>query len=384
MSDKDLHERLDRLRNLALVIGGACSVLLVVEAFSSLQQFLRSYLFAYLFWVGLPLGCLGLLMLHHMVSGRWGYAIQRLLEASTRTLPLMAVLFLPVAFGMTRLFPWTDGTRENGVWHAYLNIPFFTARAIMFFCVWMTGGFLLTRWSRVQDESGDPDLLRRMRLLSAPGLVLYVLTVTFASVDWAMSLESGWYSTIYGFMFVVGQVLSSLALCIVVIRMIAPYEPFSKILTTRHVHHLGNLLLTFVILWAYLAYSQFIIIWSGNLPEENSWYLRRSGDWSVITVIVLVLHFFVPFFLLLSRRLKRVIRPLSLIAVGIFVMRVVDMYWLVMPSFAPEHIKIAWTDVLAPLAIGGFWCAAFARQLKNRPLLAQHDPRFAPAIEPAA
>ncbi len=223
----ELRPRLDRYQWRALLAGGLGGLALLIASIFSAQEVLRSYLFAYMFWVSFPLGCLALLMLHHMVSGAWGYAVQRCAEAAVRTLPLMALLFLPILLGVQHLYPWAgEGSqappREGYVWAAYLNRPFFTVRAIGCFIVWSASALLLSRWSSRQDRSGEPGLTRRMRLLSAPGMVLYVLTVTAASIDWVMSLEPGWSSTIYGFLFVVGQVLSSLALVIILLKFLSP------------------------------------------------------------------------------------------------------------------------------------------------------------------
>ncbi len=380
----ELRPRLDRYQWRALLAGGLGGLALLIASIFSAEQVLRSYLFAYMFWISFPLGCLALLMLHHMVSGAWGYAVQRCAEAAARTLPLMALLFLPILLGAQHLYPWAgEGSqappREGYVWAAYLNRPFFTVRAIGYFIVWCASALLLSRWSSRQDRSGEPGLTRRMRLLSAPGMVLYVLTVTAASIDWVMSLEPGWSSTIYGFLFVVGQVLSSLALVIVLLKFLSPYRPLSDVATPRVFHHLGNLLLTFVILWGYMAYAQYIIIWSGNLPSENSWYLHRFGGWNSIAVALIVVEFFLPFFLLLSRRTKRAIRSLSLVAIVILIMRVVDLYWLITPSFYPGQFHIGWLDIAAPVGVGGIWIGTFIGYLKGQPLLARYDPRF-PAL----
>ncbi len=378
----------DRLQYIAGIVGAIGAVILLGGAIVSTHQFFQSYLFAYIFWIQFALGCFALFMLHHLVSGGWGFVTQRVMEAGMRTLPLMAVLFIPILFGMNELYPWARGAdpsrvRELHTWSAYLNPGFFIVRTIIYFCFWIGTAWILTRWSGEQDRTADPRLTRKIRLMSAPGLVLYVLTMTFASVDWVMSLEPGWFSTIYGFLIVVSQVLASLGLIIIAARLLAERAPISEIITQQHSHHLGNLLLTFVILWAYMAYSQYIIIWSGNLPDENSWYLRRlAPGWAALGLFVVVVHFFVPLILLLFRRAKRSIRPLSLIAAGIIVMRLVDTFWLVVPSFSPAHFRLQWLDVVAPIALGGLWTFFFVRNLKGRSLVPLHDPRFSVIVEP--
>jgi hypothetical protein len=216
-----------------------------------------------------------------------------------------------------------------------------------------------------------------MKIFSGPAMVIFIVTVTLAAVDWMMSLEPEWYSTIYGMLTIIGAVLTTLAFAIIGVRFLGDRKPFSEILTTRHIHHLGNLLMAFTILWAYMAFSQFLIIWSGNLPEDNMWYLKRLGTgWTLIAVVLLVGHFFVPFVLLLSRRRKRLIRNLSYVAIGILAMRFVDIFWLIVPAFSGNQIRFHWLDVVAPLAIGGIWMTFFIRDLKSQPLLPLHDPRF--------
>jgi len=256
-------------------------------------------------------------------------------------------------------------------------VPFFVMRAVLFFVFWSATAYMLSGWSRLQDRTADPTLTRKMRMVSGAALVFFVLSVTFAGVDWMMSLEPEWYSTIYGMHLIVSAVLSTLALCIIGIRFLSDHKPFSEILTTRHYHHLGNLLFAFTILWAYMAFAQYIIIWSGNLPEDNFWYVRRLGTgWQMIAVLLLIGHFFVPFFLLLSRKTKKVIRNLSLIAGGILVMRLVDLFWMIMPAFNDHRFQLNWMNIVAPIGIGGIWLSVFIWQLKRQALLPLHDPRF--------
>ncbi len=377
-----LRPQMDRLQSRALIVGGVGALLLVMGALTSIHQFYQSYLYGFLFWMLCSLGCLGILLLHHLVSGAWGHVIQRLAESGARTLPFMAVLFIPIIFGMHSLFPWSnhDVVEASHILHkkeGYLNVPFFLARAALFFVVWSGIAYALSNWSRKQDETGDPTFTRKMRVISGPALVVFVLSMTLAAVDWMMSLEPEWYSTIYGMHFIVGACLSTLALCIIGIRLLSDHKPFSDILTTRHYHHLGNLLFAFTILWAYMAFSQYLIIWSGNLPEDNFYYTRRFGmGWQAISLVLIIGHFFVPFFLLLSRKSKRVVRTLSFIACGILLMRLVDLFWLIMPAFNNHELQIHWLNIVAPIGIGGIWIALFVWQLKDHSLLPLHDPRF--------
>lgn len=371
-----------RFQRRALVAGLAAGVALVIGAFLSPTEFFQGYLYGYIIWMGLTLGCLGVLILHHLVSGSWGHLIQRVAEAGARTLPVMAVLFVPILFGMHELYPWTNRevAAANHVIHAklgYLNIPFFIARASAFFGGWITLAFVLTRWSRQQDATADSSISRRMKIFSGPAMVVFVITVTLASVDWMMSLEPEWYSTIYGMATIVGAVLTTLAFAILWVNFMSTKQPIAGMLTTRHVHHLGNLLMAFTILWAYLAFSQFLIIWSGNLPEDSMWHLRRLGTgWNVIALVLIVGHFFVPFLLLLSRKRKRLVRSLARVAAGILVMRLVDLFWLIIPAFAGAQVTLHWMELAAPVAIGGIWLVFFFRDLKGQPILPLHDARF--------
>jgi hypothetical protein len=377
-----LRQQMDRVQIMSLVVGLAVSVAFSVGALfsSDPERFLRSYLLAFLFWVGVALGCTALIMLQHLVSGGWGLIIRRLLESGTRTLPLMALLSLPILVGLPRLYIWArpevvaaDAVLQHKA--LYLNVPFFVGRTIFYFAVWMLFAWLLSRWSAEQDRSGGPDVVRRMRALSAPGLVVYVLTATFAALDWAMSLEPHWFSTAYGALFVVGQVLSALGFTIAVTMMLADREPFAAVITRKRLNDLGNLLLAFVMLWAYISFSQFLIIWAGNLPEEITWYAHRiKGGWAVVAVVLLLFHFAVPFLILLSRGVKRKARSLGLVAAALFIIRLLDLYWTVIPANGKAAVDFSWMDAAAPLGMGGIWLAVFVWQLKSRPLIPLNDP----------
>jgi hypothetical protein len=351
-----------------LLIWAVAGAVCAWGAFASPQQFFRSYLMAYLFWSGVALGCLAVLMLYHLVGGGWGVLIRSMLEAGTRTIPLLALLFVPVVVGMPHLYPWVN--RHKG---AYLNVPFFLARAVACFVVWGVLAYLLNRWPS-----------ERLRKLSGPGLVLFVLTVTFASIDWAMSLEPDWYSTIYSALFIVGQVLSTLAFVLALLGVLASRTSLGEVLSARYLRDLGNLLLTFVVLWAYMAFSQFLIIWSGNLSEEIPWYLRRvKGGWEWVAGFVIVFHFALPFLLLLSREVKRRVTVLAGLAAALLVVRLVCVFWMVEPAFGDTTPRFHWLDWLAPVAIGGLWLGTFAWQLKRKPLLPMHDPNLREVFESA-
>jgi hypothetical protein len=376
----------DRIQQRSLVIGVAGSVLLAIGAIISREQFFRSYLISYMFWLGITLGCLAIVMLQHLSGGAWGIVIRRVLESATRVLPLMALLFLPLVGGMHNLYEWSHGgeSTTHSFKEYYLSVPFFLARAAFYFAVWAVLTYYLNKWSREQDETSDPRLTRRFEALSAPGLILYGLTMTFASIDWVMSLNPEWYSTIYGMLFMSGQALSAMSFAIAMLVLLAGREPMSKVYLPTHFHDLGKLLLAFVMIWAYLSFSQFLIIWSGNLPEEIPFYVRRlESNWRWVGLILIAFHFALPFALLLSRNLKRQARPLSMVAMLIMALRVIDLFWLVAPD-APSGqqfgIHLSWMDLVAPVGLGGIWLAAFMRQLKKRPLLPIHDPYLERAL----
>ncbi|MGH9672677.1 MAG: hypothetical protein ACRD44_05800, partial [Bryobacteraceae bacterium] len=233
---------------------------------------------------------------------------------------------------------------------------------------------LLNKWS-AEQERGGAGAKARLQSLSAPGLILYGLTVTFASVDWAMSLEPHWYSTIYGVLFMVGQALATLAFVLVTLMWMSRRPPMSEVLAPSHFHDLGTLMFAFVMLWAYVGFSQYLIIWSGNLPEETPWYIRRlEGGWGWIAGLLIVFHFAVPFLMLLSRALKKRIAILGPVAAGMLVVRLADMYWMIAPAAHHGHFRVTFSDVLAPVAVGGLWMAFFLWQLKRRPLTPVESP----------
>jgi len=371
-----------RLQRRALAVGLAALGFCVVGAIISPAQFFRSYLLGYLFWAGVALGCLAILMLQHLSGGAWGMVIRRMLESGSRTLPLMALLFVPLIPGIRQLYGWARP--DNAIPHqaAYLNVPFFLFRAVLYFGVWLSMAYFLNRWSREQDRTGDLRLARRLQMLSGPGLVLYGLTATFAAIDWVMSLEPHWSSSIFGILIIGGQALSAMAFIIAVAVLLAQHEPLSGVLLPGHFHDLGKLLLAFVMLWAYFAFSQLLIVWSGNLPEEIPWYLHRlHGGWGWVGVLLILFHFALPFVLLLSRDLKRNARALALLAVAVIFMRLVDLFWLTAPEFWPGRFHLHWMDIAAPVGIGGVWLAVFAWQLRGWPLLPIGDRYLEKALE---
>ncbi len=376
-----------RLERRSLLVGAGALVLCALGYFLNSEQFFRSYLLGYLFWIGIALGSFALIMLHHLAGGGWGFTIQRILESSMRTIPLLAVLAVPLLFGLSDLYIWArpDMVAVDKILQhksAYLNVPFFVGRMAVYFLIWTALGYFLSKWSLEQDRSGDPAMRKRMEGLSGPGLILMGLTITFASVDWVMSLEPHWFSTMYGFLFMVGNVLATLAFSICVVSTAAGRDPLSRIADAGRFHDLGNLLLAFVMLWAYISFSQYLIIWSGNLKEEIPWYLHRTGEgWVVIALVLIVFHFALPFVLLLSRHTKRGARALVGVAGFLLLMRWVDLYWLVVPNFHQHGLYLHWMDLAAPIGIGGIWLAFFLGRWSKVPLLPMNDPRLMKLLE---
>jgi hypothetical protein len=264
---------------------------------------------------------------------------------------------------------------------AYLNVPFFLVRAAAYFAAWLLMAFFLVKWSRAQDRTGDPRYADLMRKLSGGGIVLLGFTTTFASFDWVMSLDPRWFSTIFGLLFLGGQGLGAMAFAIAVAYLLSSRAEYARALKPTILNDLGNLMLAFVMIWAYLAFSQLLIIWAGNLPEEIPWYLRRiSGGWNLVAIALAVFYFAVPFLVLLGRGNKRQHRRLAAIAVGVLIVRAVDLFFLVAPEFSPKAITAHWLDLATLGAVGGVWLMMFVRQLGTLPLLAPNDPELAGAL----
>ena len=356
-------------------------LLSAIGAFSNPTHFWQSYLFAYIFWSGLAIGCLGIFFLHNVVGGNWGVAIRRLVESGVKTLPLVFVLIIPIFFALGSLYKWTDATYRaehfaTGHKAAYLNPTWFIIRTVLYFAIWIFSGFRILKMANEYDRTGDPSLFQRIKKRSAPALLVFVVTTSLAFIDWIMSLESDWYSTIYGWMFTVGEVLLTFAFLVAVLVLLSKREPFASFLTRQHYHDLGNLMLAFTMLWAYMSFSQFLIIWAENLPDEIPWYVRRfSGGWGYVGWTIAIFHFFIPFFLLLLRFVKKNASRLRTLAIWIIIMRMLDVFWIVEPAFRQRGLEVYWTDLAALIGLGGIWLAYFVWNLKSRPLLASRDPR---------
>jgi hypothetical protein len=375
-----LQSRLTFIQFAALMLGLLCLGLTAFGFTIDRSQFFFSYLFAWLFWIGLTLGCFMVTMIHQLTGGRWGYPTRRFLEAGFMNLPLMLVLFIPVFFGLKYIYPWAEPTQVANdpilqQRHAYQNGWMFIIRAIVFFliAIWMTQR--LRRLSLIQDLTTDATPTRKARTLSGPGIVLYSLIGTFVYVDWVLSLETKWYSTMFAVIMLIGQILVAYAFSVMMLTFFKNHDPIAKAVNKTHYHHLGNLLLTFVLFWTYISFGQLLIIYSGDIPHEIDWYLHRmAGNWKWVIAALAAFHFFVPFFLLLFRTVKLQVASLTILAALLFVMHIVDAYWLVMPTLHHNGVVVSWMDFTAPIGIGGLWLALFIAWLKSASLLPQQDP----------
>ena len=381
---------IDRLRSRAWLVAAIGLAASAGGFFLDRGQFFRSYLVSWLFWLGIALGCYAVALLHQLSRGAWGLMIRRALGAATRTLPLMLLLFVPIVLGLEEIYVWarpeaaaTDPVIQQKSW--FLNQNGFILRSIIYFAIWIVPMWLLNRMSLRQDEATDDRTFRRMQAIAAPALGFYCLAATFASVDWLMSLDPHWYSSLWGINFIGGHAVSAFAFIIPVALYLAQRKPMDEQFRPRHFHDYGKLLLAFVMLWTYFQLSQLIIIWSGNLPEEVTFYLARvEGGWKWLSILLAVGHFALPFFLLLSRDLKRDARKLAWVALILLAMRWVDLYWQAAPAFGHgegEHgLHLHWLDLATLLGIGGLWLAVYFGQLKKRPLLPEFEPYLREAV----
>jgi hypothetical protein len=381
----------------ALAVGAIATVVALFLAFTNPAAFFRGYLVSYMDWLGVCLGSMVIVMIRHMTGGGWGTVIRRILGASMRTLPLLILLFIPFAiFGVPRIYPWAmpldsisnPAIREHLEKHSfilrdYLNYRGFVLRAVIYFGIWFLLQYLLSKFSFEHDHPPYADTSARFKMVSAPGIILYALTISFAAIDWVMSLDPSWFSTIYGLLFVAGELVSAMSFAIIVERILFNYRPMSVLLRPSFVHDHGKFLLTFIMVWAYFSFSQWLIIWAGNLPEEITWYYRRlHGGWAYVGLFLIVFHFFVPFFLLLSRPFKRDITRLVWLAVWMLFMRYVDLFWHIEPSFS-QSFTVTLADITVPFAMGGIWIAYFCHNLSSQPLVPAYDATAQDVLEPA-
>ena len=386
----------------SLIVGVAFGIIAVILAVAKPDEFYRAYLLGFMCWLGVALGSMAIVMIRHLTGGGWGMVIRRILGAAMRTLPLLAVLFIPIIVAVLqhRVYPWAIWTvspdavqdshihehlaKNKFVLDSYLNSSGFIIRSIIYFAIWNLLSFLLSHWSKQTDRSGAPDNTQKFKAVAGPGLILYAFTISFAAIDWVMSLDPSWISTIFGLIILIGEILSAMCFAVVVERILFNYKPMSEMLKPDFVHDHGKWMLTFIMVWAYFSFSQWLIIWAGNLPNEITFYLKRlSYGWGWIGLILVLFHFAIPFATLLSRPFKRNIRKLVWLATWLLLMRWLDLLWIIEPNFS-QALNITIADIVVPIAIGGLWLAYFFRNLAALPLLPAYDPSAGEVIETAS
>jgi len=347
-------------------------------------EFYKAWLWSYIYVVALTVGPLAWLMIQYTTGGAWGVVIRRPAEAATRTIWLTMLLFIPILVGANNLYPWAHADYLNAhetVKHkqAYLNVGFWAVRAFVYLIGWAVLTLHFNKWS-AREDAGDVRAHGKMTFVAGPGMVFHALAVTFMALDWIMSLDPTWYSTMWGLLFIASQALTGVAFLITILVILSKYRPMSEVLTPRHLHDLGKFTLALVMLWAYFSFSQFLIIWAGNLPAEIPFYIRRMNNgWGWVGLAVVFGHFALPFALLLSRDLKRDFKLLRRIAIFILCVRFVDLFWLTKP-FHDLQFHMTWMDVTAPIGMIGLWLAYFLTQLQKRPLLPVNDPNLEEAL----
>ncbi|MGI8811435.1 MAG: hypothetical protein ACR2IH_02770 [Pyrinomonadaceae bacterium] len=386
----------NRLRTLSLGIGGVALIAWAVGLYFTPEQALRSWLLGFIFWAGIGIGSIGILLLQYLTGGAWGLVMRRIAEAASRTLPMVGLLLVPIVLGLSRLYVWThlaptDEVMEQRGW--FQTPTSWILRSVIYFAVFGVLAYLLNKWSVAQDRSDNYEdgakYLGIASKFSGPALVFYALVVTFASVDWVMMLDPHFFSTIWGLLFVAGWALSFFCFAQIILAYLSDKSPMDRVLGPRHFHDIGKLMLAMIMIWAYFNFSQYLIIWSGNVPEETRWFLdRTTNGWGYVAWGLVIFHFAAPFVVLLMQDLKRHPKTLALVASFILLMRLVDMFWLIAPSprinyygLEPGAFSLSWLDIIAPVAVGGIWLWYFFGQLMKRPLVPVMDPFFESAIE---
>lgn len=388
---------INKFRALALGIGGVALVIWAAGAYFNLEQALRSWLLGFIFWGGIAIGSIGVVMLQYLTGGAWGVVIRRVVEAASRTMPLVFIFWIPLALGVTHIYEWTHLPPDDyTVIHrgAYMTPLWWIIRGVIYFALFGIMTYLLNNWSAKQDNAPDYDTaagwLGRATAFSGPTMVIYVLAITFAAVDWVMSLDPHWFSTIWGLLFVAGWALSTFCFSIIILAFLSGQAPMQRVLGKRHFHDIGKLILALVMVWAYFNFSQLLIIYSGNIPEETTWYLvRMTPGWFYVGMILILFHFAFPFLVLLRQDWKRNAQMLASIALFVLFMRLVDMFFLISPNprisshgaSLPLSESFSWMDIVGPIAIGGIWLWYFFGQLAKRPLVPVMDPFLENAIK---
>jgi hypothetical protein len=367
---------------LALLGGGLCAIL----GMGNPRQFFFSWLVSYLFFLTLALGALFFVLIQYASQGGWGIALRRIAETIFATLPVMAALFLPVLLGLHHLYEWShaDAVEHDALlrWKApFLNVPFFLIRAAIYFACWSVIALFYYRLSRGQDATGDPAVSGRLRRLAGPAIIVLALTQTFASIDWIMSLTPHWYSTMFGVYFFSGSFVGFIALLSIVAVAMRRAGLLDTVISAEHLHDVGKFLFAFTAFWAYIAFSQFLLIWYANLPEETIWFKARlEGSWKGVSIFLMAGHFAVPFLYLMGRDVKRRGWTLALGGAWLLAMHFLDLYWQVMPTLHPEGVRVSMLDAAAFVAIGGCFVAAAGWLMRRQALVPVRDPRLAESL----
>lgn len=380
---------IDRYGRNGLIAAIVGFVALIVSIFTiSPTQFFHSYLLGYMVFVSLTGGGIGLLMLQYVSGGMWGVVTRRVFEAASRLWPIAAILFIPIFFGMSDLYSWTNtsyvkATENIAMKAGWLSQPYWIVRTVIYFAFYIIMSLVLNRYSVNLDNDPGFKWSRKLENFSGGGFLFHFIFMSLISFDWLMSLTPEWNSTIYGFVLIVGEGIMALAFAIIVLGVFSKQEPMASVLKPVHLHDLGKLLFAFTFLWGYLSFSQLIVVYSGNLPEEIVWYhMRIRGGWEVVAYIIIFIHFVVPFALLLSRDIKRAMKSLVPMASLLFVMRIVDLYWFIEPSWHREIFFFSWADVAAPLGFTGLFVFLFVMQYKKRGMLPLGEPELAVTLNP--
>ncbi len=388
-TDQSLTTTANRYQRIALLVGLAGLVLGIIGALTgSLDRFFQSYLLAFLFWLGISLGSLAFLMIHFVTGSKWGLTVRRISEAGANTLWLMPIFFIPLLFNLPGLYLWArpEAVQASAILQEkslYLNVPFFIIRAAIYFIIWISLAFFINRLSAQWSKSGDVAIKERLKVWSVVGLITYALTMTFAGIDWMMSLEPFWDSSIYGLMVIFGQLLTSLSFSILVLNLVPGLglgRNWNLRTTPTPFKDLGALMLTFIMGWAYLAYFQLLIIWAADIPREVVWYYNRvQGGWLTVGVLVAVLQFVLPFGMLITRRVRNNMRLLAALGGTIVLVYLINLFWQIIPAFYPGQFNLSLTDIVLPIGLGGLWVGAFMVALKRRPALREIEQA---ALEP--
>lgn len=368
---------------IAGIIGVAISIAGIIV---NKGYFFHSYLTSWAFCVTIGLGGLFFVMLHHLVDATWSVILRRIAENVMSLLIFMAPFFIPILFGMHDLYHWTDtaAVAADPILRGkapYLNIGFFIVRAVVYIGAWLFLAWRFYKMSIAEDTGFSLDRTAKIRRLSAPGMLIFAVTVTFASFDWFMSLNAHWYSTIFGVYIFGGVVLSGLAFITLITIYLKQRGVLADIVSFEHFHDLGKLLFAFTVFWGYIAFAQYFLIWYGNIPEETVWYRTRwGGSWHFFSLLLVFGHFVLPFVVLISRGAKRNLRTMKLIAIWLLIMHWVDLYWVIMPNFSDNVWGSLWIDLGTMLALGGFGLWYFWRRLTSQPVLPVNDPKLAASI----